>query len=59
MIIEKCERLGVCVFSHTHFRYGELEYLDFYLDDIAHNWIHSINICVIVHCISMYVMSRC
>ena len=51
---EKCKTLGVCVFSHTHFRYNELECLDFYLDDIAHNWLHSINISVTVHCTSVY-----
>ena len=51
---EKCKRLGVCVFSHTHFRYDELECLDFYLDDIAHNWLHSINISVTVPCTSVY-----
>ena len=39
---EKCKRLGVCVFSHTHFKYVELECRDFSLDDIAQNWLHSI-----------------
>ena len=48
---EKCKTLWVCVFSHTHFRYDELEYLDFYLDDIAHNWLHFIRK---LNCIPMY-----
>ena len=50
---EKCKRLGVCVFSHAHFRYDELEGLDFYVERTTGYTLLKISV-IVVHCISMY-----